>query len=192
MVAVPKQSVVAFGYQPCPPPPQTSTASPVKLSLSEGIPVPRTLLVCGITARAARQATRVLPHHGFNPWLWPLGVYFVPWMCTIPGAWSDHRKRNCSSAATGLRRPRSVYTSRLSRSKIHPSLRVHAPSLFGKIHARVSLREAAMSTTADIDGLAEKGETRVMGLGVGVFLIFFFSMVAVVVCLVGATTPRPG
>lgn len=49
-----------------------------------------------------------------------------------------------------------------------------------------------MSTTADINGLAEKGETRVMGLGVGVFLIFFFSMLAVVVCLVGATTPRPG
>ncbi|CAM9771072.1 unnamed protein product [Laminaria digitata] len=42
------------------------------------------------------------------------------------------------------------------------------------------------------DGLTEKGETRVMGLGVGVFLIFFFSLLAAVVCLVGATTPRPG
>ncbi|CAM9243070.1 unnamed protein product [Scytosiphon promiscuus] len=49
-----------------------------------------------------------------------------------------------------------------------------------------------MSTAEDVDGLTEKGETRVMGLGVGVFLIFFFSMVAVVVCLIGATTPRPG
>lgn len=52
-----------------------------------------------------------------------------------------------------------------------------------------------MSTADDnnaIDGLTEKGETRVMGLGVGVFLIFFFSMVAAVICLVGATTPRPG
>lgn len=49
-----------------------------------------------------------------------------------------------------------------------------------------------MSTAANIDGLTEKGETRVMGLGVGVFLIFFFSMVATVICLVGATTPRPG
>ncbi|CAN0262524.1 unnamed protein product [Ectocarpus sp. 6 AP-2014] len=49
-----------------------------------------------------------------------------------------------------------------------------------------------MSTAGGIDGLTEKGETRVMGLGVGVFLIFFFSMVAAVVCLVGATTPRPG
>lgn len=49
-----------------------------------------------------------------------------------------------------------------------------------------------MSTTANTDGLEEKGETRVMGLGVGVFLIFFFSMLATVVCLIGATTPRPG
>ncbi|CAM9397758.1 unnamed protein product [Hapterophycus canaliculatus] len=49
-----------------------------------------------------------------------------------------------------------------------------------------------MSTAEAIDGLTEKGETRVMGLGVGVFLIFIFSMVAVVACLVGATTPRPG
>lgn len=49
-----------------------------------------------------------------------------------------------------------------------------------------------MSTVANTDGLEEKGETRVMGLGVGVFLIVFFSMVATVVCLVGATTPRPG
>lgn len=49
-----------------------------------------------------------------------------------------------------------------------------------------------MSTAEDVDGLTEKGETRVMGLGVGVFLIFFFSMVAVVACLIGATTPRPG
>ncbi|CAM9889680.1 unnamed protein product [Pylaiella littoralis] len=49
-----------------------------------------------------------------------------------------------------------------------------------------------MSTAVDIGGLTEKGETRVMGLGVGVFLIFFFSMVAAVICVVGATTPRPG
>lgn len=49
-----------------------------------------------------------------------------------------------------------------------------------------------MSTAANTDGLEEKGETRVMGLGVGVFLIFFFSMLATVVCLIGATTPRPG
>lgn len=53
-------------------------------------------------------------------------------------------------------------------------------------------RDNKMSTAVDIDGLTEKGETRVMGLGVGVFLIFFFSMVAAVICVVGATTPRPG
>ncbi|CAM9652183.1 unnamed protein product [Sphacelaria rigidula] len=49
-----------------------------------------------------------------------------------------------------------------------------------------------MSSSANTDGLTEKGETRVMGLGIGVFLVFFFSLVSIVVCLVGATTPRPG
>ncbi|CAN0000090.1 unnamed protein product [Discosporangium mesarthrocarpum] len=40
--------------------------------------------------------------------------------------------------------------------------------------------------------LVAREETRVMGLGVGVFLIFFFSLVSVLICLIGATTPRPG
>lgn len=49
-----------------------------------------------------------------------------------------------------------------------------------------------MSSSANIDGLTEKGETRILGLGIGVFLVFLFSILSVVVCLVGATTPRPG
>lgn len=46
--------------------------------------------------------------------------------------------------------------------------------------------------SSNVDGLTEKGETRVFGLGIGVFLIFFFSLISVLICLVGATTPRPG
>lgn len=62
----------------------------------------------------------------------------------------------------------------------------------GRQRKQLSKPGVKMSTTANTDGLEEKGETRVMGIGVGVFLIFFFAMVAAVVCLVGATTPRPG
>ncbi|CAM9800571.1 unnamed protein product [Choristocarpus tenellus] len=40
--------------------------------------------------------------------------------------------------------------------------------------------------------LVERKDTRVMGLGIGVFLIFFFSIISILICLVGATTPRPG
>lgn len=47
-------------------------------------------------------------------------------------------------------------------------------------------------TTDGADDFTEKGETRVFGLGIGVFLIFFFSLISFLVCLIGATTPRPG
>ncbi len=50
---------------------------------------------------------------------------------------------------------------------------------------RATTPSAHMETT-------EAEPTRVMGVGVGVFLLIFFGSIALLMCLVGSATARPG
>ncbi len=50
----------------------------------------------------------------------------------------------------------------------------------------------ATAPSAHMETITEAKPTRVMGIGVGLFLLIFLGAIALLMCLVGSATARPG